>query len=177
MRKGAFTKIWTQRAARCADVLAAVGGLTLAHLSPASAAAPNTAVGLQATGLIPLSPLATSARASVSSLSVAPSTLLAPNVGVLESTCSYGPSTGAVSGDADIPDGALVPLGTETPIEPDPAPGTTLNLAGGLGTVTLTQRTVAADGTLTVDALSISLLGGPQNVIVGTSVCNEATLA
>ncbi|MCK9901773.1 hypothetical protein MXD63_17030 [Frankia sp. Cpl3] len=82
-------------------------GLTLAPLSPAAAAAPNTAVGLQATGLIPISPLAASTF-----------------------------------------------------------PGTSPNQLAA----------VAPDGTLTVDALSISLLGGLQNVIVGTAVCNEAAL-
>ncbi len=78
-------------------------------------------------------------------------------------------------GDADIVNGTLLLFGT--PIAIQPAPATTVVLPVNLGTLTLNQQTLAADGTLTVDALSINLLGGLENVVVARSVCNSAVLS
>ncbi len=80
-------------------------------------------------------------------------------------------------GDAHIVNGTLLLFGTPIAIQPDPAPDTTVVLPADLGTLTLNQQTLAADGTLTVDALSINLLGGPENVVVARSVCNSAVLS
>jgi hypothetical protein len=46
-----------------------------------------------------------------------------------------------------------------------------------VATLTLNRQTTAPDGTLTVDALPVSLVGGLENVVVATSTCNAATLS
>ncbi|KPM52326.1 hypothetical protein ACG83_28475 [Frankia sp. R43] len=131
---------------------------------------------LLSTGVIDTAADSTSAQAAVHNLSLALAPLLSLRVGTIESSCSYDPDTDAVTGDADIADGRLVVLGTPVVLQPNPAPNTTLDLASGLGTLTLNRQTVAADGTLTVDALSLNLLG-LEKVDVATSVCNQADLS
>jgi hypothetical protein len=118
----------------------------------------------------------TSASATVSNLSVFLPTLASVTTGTLTSSCSYSTTTGRVTGSGDIENGRVVLFGTPIALDPHPAPNTALNLAG-IGTLTLNRQTTAPDGTLTVDALSVQLLGGVENVSVATSVCNAAALS
>ena len=46
-----------------------------------------------------------------------------------------------------------------------------------IATLTLNRQTTAPDGTLTVDAIYVSLLNSTQTLTIGTSVCNTANLA
>lgn len=202
-------KMWVQRAARCFGILAVAGGVALATTSPASASAPNTGIGLRASGLIPRSPVVvstfpgtspnhrvgiripsllsigvvdtttgpTSASATVGNVSVALSDVAIVRVGKVKSSCAYNPSTGTVSGDATVTNARIVLLGIPIALRLEQAPDTTIALPGGLGTLTLNHQTLGADGTLTVEAVSISLLGGLEKVVVATSVCNKAVLA
>ncbi len=202
-------KIWAQRAARCLGILAVTGGIALAAASPASAAAPNTAIGFQATGLISGGPFPassfpgtspnhlvgisllpllntgavdtaatpTSASVAVSGLAAALSPVAAVTAGTVTSSCFYNPFTGTVSGNADIRNGTILLFGVPITIQPNQAPGTTFVLPGNVGTLTFNRQTIAADGTLTVEALSLSLPGGLENVVVARSVCNKATLS
>ncbi|MCM3920465.1 hypothetical protein ND748_02025 [Frankia sp. AiPs1] len=202
-------KMWAQRTARCLGILAVVGGVALAAASPASAAAPNKAIGFQATGLIPGGPFPasafpgtspnsvvglsllpllnsgavstaatpTSASVAVSGLAAALGPVAAVTAGTVTSSCFYNPFTGTVSGTADIRNGTILLFGVPITIQPNPAPGTTIVLPGNLGALAINQQTIAADGTLTVDALALSLPGGIEHAVVARSVCNRANLA
>ncbi|WP_368963787.1 hypothetical protein [Parafrankia sp. FMc2] len=197
--------MWTRRAARYAAVLAVAGGVAIATTTPASAATPNTAVGIQAAGILPLGPLVvstfpgtspviltgvdlpplltvgavgaetgpTTAHAAVAGLSVSLPTLASVTVGAVESSCAYDPSTGDVTGETDVANGTIKLLGIETVLEADPAPNTTVTLPAGLGSLTLNQQTVEADGTLAVNAIAIDLLG-LEHIVIARSVCNDA---
>jgi hypothetical protein len=46
----------------------------------------------------------------------------------------------------------------------------------GIATVILNRQTQAGDGTLTVTAIYVSLLGSTQTLSIGTSLCNAANL-
>jgi hypothetical protein len=57
-----------------------------------------------------------------------------------------------------------------------PSPNTTITIRR-VATITLNKQTTAEDGTLTVTALYITLIGQHQTLSLGTSVCNRANLA
>ena len=57
-----------------------------------------------------------------------------------------------------------------------PAPNTTVTVPG-VATIVLNRQIRGTDGTLTVDAIYVSLLGRAQTVTLGASVCNAASLA
>ena len=93
----------------------------------------------------------------------------------VESSCSFNTNTDTVSGATTITNGSIdLTLGTVT-LASDPAPNTTVAGLGSLATIVLNQQTTAGDGTLTVNALAITIAG--QTLTVGTSVCNDASLA
>lgn len=182
------------------------GGILAAAAGPAFAAAPNESDGAAATGLITLAPVAvasssgtspvtvaslnvanlisagiitdtangTSASSTIANLSVG-LTGLALTADAVTSSCSFNTDTSTVSGTASITNGSvagLVPIALAV----NPAPNTTINIPL-VGTIVLNQQTTAVDGTLTVNAIAITLLGGTQTLTIGTSVCNAATLA
>lgn len=47
----------------------------------------------------------------------------------------------------------------------------------GIASITLNKQTIAADGTVTVDAIDVSLIGSTQTIDLGVSVCNAADLS
>jgi hypothetical protein len=182
------------------------GGILAAAAGPAFAAAPNESDGAAATGLITLAPVGlasssgtspvtvaslnvanlistgiitdtadgTSASSTIANLSVG-LTGLALTADAVTSSCSFNTNTNTVSGTASITNGSvagLVPIALAV----NPAPNTTINIPL-VGTIVLNQQTTALDGTLTVNAIAITLLGGTQTLTIGTSVCNAATLA
>ncbi|WP_018500894.1 choice-of-anchor P family protein [Parafrankia discariae] len=116
----------------------------------------------------------TTAHAAVAGLSVSLSTLAGVTVGAVDSSCAYDPATGNVTGKTVIADGELHLLGIPIPLQVGPVPNTTVALPAGLGTITLNQQSTAPDGTLTVDAVAINLLGGLENVVIARSVCIDA---
>jgi hypothetical protein len=133
--------------------------------------------GLLTTGVVTDTATATSASSSVAdvsaTISAAVSTLSATAV---DSSCSYSSTTGTVTGSTTITDGAVTLLGSPTiTLDASPAPNTSIAV-DDLATVTLNRQTVAADGTLTVTAIYISLVGSLQTLSLGVSTCNMADL-
>jgi hypothetical protein len=94
----------------------------------------------------------------------------------VSSSCSFDTTTGTVSGTTSITDGAVYVL-HRPPITLDasPAPNTTVTVED-VATITLNRQTTAADGTLTVNAIYVSLLGSTQTLTIGTSVCTGREL-
>jgi hypothetical protein len=84
--------------------------------------------------------------------------------------------TGVVSGTTAITNGRVTVGGTPTSVlAANPFPNTTITMPG-IATVILNRQTQAGDGTLTVTAIYVSLLGSTQTLSIGTSLCNAANL-
>jgi hypothetical protein len=96
------------------------------------------------------------------------------NITAVSSSCAFSASTNTLTGTASIVGGqvatGLIPVTLPT----NPAPNTTITVPG-LATITLNKQ-VSTGGTLQVDALSVSLLGGLETITLGTSICNAAVL-
>jgi hypothetical protein len=93
------------------------------------------------------------------------------------SSCTFDTNTGTVTGTSSISNGLITIGGGRTLSVPaNPTPNRTITL-GGIATITLNRQVTAPDGTLTVDAIYISLFNGTQTLTIGTSVCNAANLA
>jgi hypothetical protein len=186
--------------------LAVAGGMIMMAAMPAAAAAPNLAYAAGATGPISASPIgeatfpgtspvnlvnanivgllttdaitdtasatnATSTLADVSATLSLASTLSATTV---SSQCNY--TGGTVSGSTSIVGGTVTLLGSPTiDLDASPTPNDSIAV-DDLATVTLNKQTVAADGTLTVTAIYVSLVGSLQTLSLGVSVCNAADL-
>lgn len=197
-----------KRVGRLAGVCALAAGLALAVASPAAAAPPNTAIGLQATGTIVAGPFAVStfpgtspnslatinvpglvttgvvntaagnvtASSSVNDLAVTLSAIASLSATTVSSSCVFDPNTTTVSGTAALTNAAFTVLGVPTSLASNPDPDTIVDIPG-VATLTLNRQTTAGDGTLTVDALAITLLGSAQSITIATSVCNAADLA
>jgi hypothetical protein len=119
---------------------------------------------------------ATDASSTIANLNVGLSALVALTSDDVASSCSFDTNTDTVSGATTITNGSidLTPLDTIA-LTSNPAPNTTVAGLGSLATIVLNQQTTAGDGTLTVNALAITIAG--QTLTVGTSVCNDASLA
>jgi hypothetical protein len=194
-------------ATKAAAALSIAGGILAAVALPADAASPNEAYGAAATGPISLSQQAlatypgtspvtlaslnvaglitsgvlndaadaTSASSSIAnpSVTLALATLMATTV---SSSCSFDTNTGMVSGLTSLADAQVAtPLGPIT-LAANPAKNTTVSVPG-IASITLNKQTTAADGTLTVDAIDVSLIGSTQTIDLGVSVCNAADLS
>jgi hypothetical protein len=190
--------------AKAAASISLAGGVLAMAAGPAFAAAPNESYAAQATGLINVSPVAeatfpghspvnllhvnvaglltadvahdradaTHASSSLVHIRATLSLISALTINAVNSSCAFDTNTDTVSGTASLLDGSVghIPLGA------NPAPNTTVSVPG-VATITLNQQTTAPDGTLTVNAVYISLLGSTQTLTLGTSVCNSADLA
>jgi hypothetical protein len=186
--------------------LVAVASVSLSG-GPAFAASPNEAYAASARGLVSISPVAeatypgtspgsvasissgtlitagavtdtadaTDASSTIANLNVGLSALVALTSDDVTSSCSFNTNTDTVSGATTITNGSidLTPLAIS--LASNPAPNTTVAGLGSLATIVLNQQTTAGDGTLTVNALAITIAG--QTLTVGTSVCNDASLA
>jgi hypothetical protein len=93
----------------------------------------------------------------------------------VRSSCAFWPRNGTVFGTTKIIYGAVRNHGWPIPLPSYPAPNTTVSVPG-VGTITLNRQTTAADGTLTVTAIYVSLRHGKQILTIATSVCNAAKL-
>jgi hypothetical protein len=155
---------------------------TFPGTSPVSVNSDSIA-GLLTAGLITDRASATGASTSVANVGVtlAAATALLTAVSLtadaVTSQCTFDPNTDTVSGSATITNGTvnggLISL---ISLAADPAKDTTVTVPG-VATLTLNRQTTATDGTLTVDAIYVSLLNSTQTLSIGTSVCNTATLA
>jgi len=119
----------------------------------------------------------TSASSTVSNVSATLSTTGSLGATSVTSLCTFNTTTGAVSGTAAINGGAVHVSGRPTiTLAANPAKNTTIWVAG-VATLILNKQTKAADGTLTVTAIYVRLLGSTQTLSIGASVCNAANLA
>jgi hypothetical protein len=119
----------------------------------------------------------TSASSTVHSVSAGLAKAVSLTAGTVQSSCSFNTNTGKVSGGAHITSGQVT-NGILPPImlTSNPAPNTKVTVPG-IATITLNRQTTAIDGTLTVQAIHVSLLGSTQTLSLGVSVCNAANLA
>jgi hypothetical protein len=93
------------------------------------------------------------------------------------SSCSFDTNTGTVTGTSGITNGRVALVGLPNiALAANAAPNTTVSVPG-IATITLNRQTTAPDGTLTVDAIYVDLLGDTQTITIGTSTCNAASLA
>ncbi len=158
-----------------------------ASASPGGPAS-NTVAAANVAGLIGTGVINTTATAGGASASVANvnATLLTNVVGnttltasAVSSSCTVNPNTGAVTGTSSITNGAVnLPLLPPITLAAAAAPNTTVSVPG-VATITLNRQTTAPDGTLTVDAIYVALLGGRlgQNITIASSTCGAAVLA
>jgi hypothetical protein len=117
---------------------------------------------------------ASSTVADVSATLTSVATLAATTV---SSSCTFNTSTGAVSGTATLADGTVTVARLPViHLAAHPARNTTVSVPG-VATIVLNKHSTASDGTLTVTAIYVSLLGSTQTLSLGVSVCNAANLA
>ena len=185
---------------KAAASVSLAGGILAAAAGPAAAASPNEAYGAEATGAVSLAPVAEATHPGTSPVTLGTvdlgtllsarisrdtadgttasstlvdirSVLLGLHVRAVTSSCRFDPNTAMVGGDASIVDGhiGLIPLSLH------PARNTTITVPG-VATIVLNRQSIDTDGTLTVDAIYVSLLGSAQTVTLATSVCNAANL-
>ena len=154
---------------------------TFPGTSPVSAGSVSIP-GLLTAGVLTDSASATGASTSVANVSVslAAATRLLSAVSLtadlVTSSCTFNTTDGTVSGTASITNGAVGGRLLAISLAANPAKNTTVTVPG-IATLTLNRQTTAGDGTLTVDAIYVSLLNSTQTLTIGTSVCNTATLA
>ncbi|HEV2087246.1 MAG TPA: choice-of-anchor P family protein, partial [Cryptosporangiaceae bacterium] len=94
----------------------------------------------------------------------------------VSSSCTIDPTTGAVTGDASIVDGAITIVGGDPIVlESSPAPNTEVTaLSPDIASVVLNRQTTGPDGTLTVDAIFITLLNS-QTITIASSSCTPTS--
>jgi hypothetical protein len=130
--------------------------LTLALLT--TGAVTTSASQAAATGFTTAN--ATTATVALPLLGLVPAAAVA--ITAITATCTG--TIGAIAGSTNIVGGTLA--GVALPV--NPAANTTLTVAG-VATIVLNQQIVNADGSLTVNALHITLLGGPLTALIGTA--------
>jgi hypothetical protein len=153
-----------------------LGLATYPGTSPVTVANVNIA-GLLTTGVVTDTAGPTTASSAVASIAATLSALASLGATAVTSSCNFNTTTGTVSGTADITGGAVHVLGLPViTLAAHPARNTTVSVPG-IATITLNKHTTAGDGTLTVTAIYVSLLGSTQTLSLGASVCNAANLA
>ena len=154
---------------------------TFPGASPVSVNSDSIA-NLLTAGVITDTATATGASTSVANVGVtlAAATALLSAVSLtadlVTSSCTFNTNNDTVSGTASITNGAVGGRLLAISLAANPAKNTTVTVPG-IATLTLNRQTTATDGTLTVDAIYVSLLNSTQTLTIGTSVCNTATLA
>jgi hypothetical protein len=153
-----------------------LGLATYPGSSPVTVAHANIA-GLLTTGVATGMAGPTSASSTVASVSATLSRLASLGARAVSSSCTFNTMTGAVSGTASLTAAAVHVLGIPAiTLAAHPARNTTVSVPG-VATLTLNKHSTATDGTLTVTAIYVSLLGSTQTLSLGVSVCNAADLA
>ena len=155
---------------------APIGEATFPGTSPVTLANANI-LGLLTTGVITDTASNTAASATIADISASLTALVTLSATTVQSSCVFNTNTDAVSGLTTIAGGEIVTPLTTITLASNPAKNTVVAGLTGIATVTLNAQSVAGDGTLTVTAIQISLLGSTQTLNLGTSVCNAADLA
>jgi len=133
--------------------------------------------GLLTTGVVNDAAGPTSGSSNVAAVGVTLSSLATLAATAVSSSCTFNTTTGVVSGSASITDGVVHVLGLPViTLAASPGKNTTVSVPT-VATITLNKQTTATDGTVTVTAIYISLLGSTQTLSLGVSVCNAANLA
>ena len=148
---------------------------TFPGTSPATLLTINVA-GLLGAGVVTDTAGPTSASSNIANVVVTLTPTAALTADAVTSSCSFDTTSGNVTGTASITNGKITVLGVPITLAANPAPNTTVSVPG-IATVVLNQQTTDVNGTLTVNAVSVSLLGSTQTLTLGTSICNKATLA
>jgi hypothetical protein len=152
-----------------------LGEATFPGTSPVTIARVNIA-GLLTTGVATATAGPASASETINNISATLSALAGLTATSVTSSCILNTNTGVVSGTATITNGAVTtPLRTIM-LAGNPTVNESVRVAG-IARITLNRQTTSSDGTLTVTAIFISLLGTTQTLSIGTSVCNAADLA
>lgn len=152
-----------------------IGLATFPGTSPVTLANANV-VGLLTTGVVTDTADATDASATVANVSAGLTALVTLSATAVGSSCTFNTNTGVVSGSTTIAGGAIVtPLSTIT-LAANPGPNTSVSVPG-IASITLNAQSTAGDGTLTVAAIQVTLLGSTQTLSLGVSVCNAADLS
>jgi hypothetical protein len=166
------------------DGAAATGLITLAPVAPASfpgtspvtVASVNVA-GLLTTGIITDTADATTASSTIANVAATLTPLATVQAAAVTSSCSFDTNTGTVTGTSGITNGRVALVGLPNiALDANAAPNTTVSVPG-IATITLNRQTTAPDGTLTVDAIYVDLIGDTQTITIGTSTCNAASVA
>jgi hypothetical protein len=152
-----------------------IGEATFPGTSPVTVANANI-TGLLTTGVAVDIAGPTSASSTVHTVSAGLGKLISLTAGTLLSSCSFNTNTGKVSGSAHITSGEVTGILPVISLNASPAPNTKVTVPG-IATITLNRQTTATDGTLTVQAIHVALLGSTQTLSLGVSVCNAANLA
>ncbi len=149
------------------------GGPQTDHLLSVSAPPLLTA------GIVNTAAHATTASASVADLSLTLAALTSLSATAVGSSCQFHEATGTVSGASSIVDGRItLAAGAPITLLAAPAPNTNITVPG-VAKVVLNRQVTAADGSLTVDAVYVSLLPNTalaQVIRISTSHCEAATL-
>ena len=153
-----------------------VAQATFPGTSPRTVADINV-TGLLTTGVVTDKAGPTSASSHIANVGATLTGRVGLTASAVTSSCHFNTNTGAVSGTAGITNGVVNIAGIPTiTLAANPAPNTTVSVPG-VATITLNRQTTAGDGTLTVSAIYVSLLGSTQTLTLATSVCNAASLA
>lgn len=132
--------------------------------------------GLLTSGLLQTTATRTGATASVADLDADLSPLTALTASAVSSSCTVDPETGAVSGTSSIANGAITAFGSApSTLQASAAPNTQVTvLDPAVASVVLNRQTTGPDGTLTVDAIYVTLLNS-QTITVASSSCTPGT--
>jgi hypothetical protein len=133
--------------------------------------------GLLTTGVTTNEVDATDASSTIASISAALTSLVMLSATSISSACTFDTNTDAVSGSTNIASGQITTPTSTIVLASSPAPNTIVSGLSAIGTVTLNAQSTATDGTLTVTAVQVSLLGSGQTLSLGVTVCNAADLA
>jgi hypothetical protein len=146
--------------------------------SPVSVVNANVA-GVLTAGAATETADATSASSTIASLGVGLSALVNLSTGIITSSCSLDTDSGDVTGTSTIANGTITGLlGGTVDLATNPTVDEFVTPAGlsAIATIELNRQVTAGDGTLTVDAIYITLLSG-ETITVAESTCNSAVLA
>ena len=152
-----------------------IGQATFPGTSPATVAHASI-TGLLSTGVAHATAGPTSSTSAVNGVNATLGALSVLRATSVDSSCHFNTNTGKVTGNAHISNGRVSRPGGTTMLASSPAPNTVVGVPG-IATITLNQQTTAGDGTLTVSAIHVSLIGSVQTIDIGVSVCNAANLA
>lgn len=163
---------------------AATGPITVSPIAEATypgtspvTVANASIAGLLTTGVITDTAGPTSASSTVATIAATLSALASLDATAVSSSCTFNTTTGTVSGTASITNGVVHVLGLPAiTLAASPGKNTSVSVPG-IATITLNRQRTAPDGTLTVTAIYVSLLGSTQTLSIGVSVCNAADLA